>query len=267
MEPPTGKPVRFEEIVILRFVDVVSPTTSPRYVNSASCQRLEQLHYDRLSEGRKLVQCIDHGRHEIVSATMSSIVENLQSAGRPSLGQPPSGNQWSTYIEPTMDEHARDPVQLCGVPNQLVLLEKCGVLPIVSNEASEPQTKLGILVARIWSVTRGQGDMGVFPGTPFSGSEITGNRIRVCKHPSIGFDRPEMPKLFRYGLDKTFPMLRKHAPDVLGDPLHFAMRSRCDEREYQCIDPIGVGLGVGQSERAAPRQAKNGPPIDAAQLT
>src|SRR5262249_12375858 len=86
-------------------------------------------------------------------------------------------------------------------------------------------------------------------------------------HPSIGFDRPEMPKLFRYGIDETVPLLRKHAPDVLGDPLHFAMRRRGDQREYQCIDPIGVSLGVGQSERAAPRQAQNAPPIDAAELT
>src|SRR5262245_39841769 len=198
---------------------------------------------------------------------MASVVENLQPAGGPSLGQLPGGHQWSTYIEASMDEHARDAVQLCGVPNQLVLLEKRRVPPIVSNEASEPQTKLGILVARIWSVTRGQRDMGVFPGAPFPGSEITDNRIRVRKHPSIGFDRSEVPKLFRDGIDKTFPMLRKHAPDVLGDPLHFAMRSRCDEREHQCIDPIGVSLGVGQSERAAPRQTKNGPPINAAQLT
>src|SRR5262249_21349133 len=155
--------------------------------------------------------------------------------------------QWSTDIEASMDEHARDRVQLCGVPNQLVLLEKRSVPPIVSNEASEPQTKLGVLIARIWSVTRGQGDMGVFPGTPFSGGEITGNRVRICKHPSIGFDRPEMPKLFRYGIDESFPLLRKHTPDVLGDPLHFAMRSRCDECERQCIDPIGVSLGIGQS--------------------
>ena len=122
-----------------------------------------------------------------------------------------------------MDEHARDPVQLCDVPNQLVLPEKRGVPPIVSHEASEAQPKLGVLVARIWSVPRGQGDMGVFPGAPFSGSEITGNRIRVRKHPCIGFDRPEMTKLIRYGIDETFPLLRKHAPDVLGDPLHFAM--------------------------------------------
>ena len=46
--------------------------------------------------------------------------------------------------------------------------------------------------------------------------------------------------------------------------------SRCevvDEREYQCIDPIGVSLGVGSPSVQAPRQAKNGPPIDAAQLT
>src|SRR5262245_65193906 len=135
---------------------------------------------------------------------MASVVEHLQPAGGPSLGQPPSGNQWSTYVEAAMDEHARDPVQLCGVPNQLVLLEKRGVLPIVSHEAGEPQTKLGILVAQTWCVIRGQGDMGVFPGTPFPGREITGNRIRVRKHPSIGFDRPEMPKLFRYGIDETF---------------------------------------------------------------
>src|SRR5262245_57352198 len=180
-------------------------------------------HASRLSQGRKVVQCIDHGRHEGVSPTMSGVVENLQSAGGPSLGQPPSGNQWSTYIEASMDEHARDPVQLCDVPNQLVLPEKRGVPPIVSHEASEAQPKLGVLVARIWSVPRGQGDMGVFPGAPFSGSEITGNRIRVRKHPCIGFDRPEMTKLIRYGIDETFPLLRKHAPDVLGDPLHFAM--------------------------------------------
>ena len=182
---------------------------------------------------------------------MPRVVENLQPAGGPSLGQPPRGNQWSAYIEASMDEHAWDTVQLCGVPDQLVLLEKRGVPPIVSHEASEAQTKLGILVARIWSVTRGQGDVGVFPGTPFSGSEITGHRIRVCKHPSIGFDRPEMPKLFRYGIDETFPLLRKHAPDVLGDPLHLAMRRRRDESEHQCVDPIGVSLRVGQSERAA----------------
>src|SRR5215468_10581365 len=116
-------------------------------------------------------------------------------------------------------------------------------------------------------MARGERDMGVFPGAPFSSSEITGNRIRVRKHPSIRLDRAEMPKLFRYGIDETLPLLRKHTPDVLGDPLHFAMRSRCDEPEYQCIDPIGVSLGVGQSERAAPGQAKNGPPIDANQLT
>src|SRR5690349_7837756 len=126
----------------------------------------------RLSEGRKFVQCIDHCRHEIVSATMSSVIEHLQPASGPSLGQPPSRNQRPAYIEAAMDEHARDPVQLCGVPNQLVLFEKRRVPPIVRNEASEPQTKLRILVARIWSMARGQGDMGVFPGTPFSGSEI-----------------------------------------------------------------------------------------------
>src|SRR5262245_275437 len=122
---------------------------------------------------------------------MSRVVENLQSAGGPSLGQPPSGDQWGAYIEASMDQHARDPVQLYGVPNQLVLLEKRSVLPIVSNEARESQTKLGVLVAGIWSVPRGQRDVGVFPGTPFSGSEITGDRIGVRQHPSIGFDRPQ----------------------------------------------------------------------------
>jgi hypothetical protein len=71
---------------------------------------------------------------------MSSVVENLQSAGGPSPGQMPSRNQGPAYIEAPMDEHAGDPVQLCGVPNQLVFLEKRGVLPIVSNEAREPQT-------------------------------------------------------------------------------------------------------------------------------
>src|ERR1700760_19713 len=144
-----------------------------------------------------------------------------------------------------MDKNARDSVQLCGVPNQLVLIEKRGVLPIVSHEASEPQSKRGILVARIWSVTGGQGDMGIFPGTPFSGSEITDNRVRVRKHPRIGFDRPEMPELSRYGVDESLPLLRKHPPNVLGDPLDFTTRRHCDEPEYQCIDPIGIGLGVG----------------------
>ena len=73
---------------------------------------------------------------------------------------------------------------------KVVLLEKRGVPPIVNDEVSEPQTKLGIVVARIWRVTRGQGDMSVFPGAPFPGREITGHRIRIRKHPSIGFDRP-----------------------------------------------------------------------------
>jgi hypothetical protein len=121
---------------------------------------------------------------------MSSVVENLQPAGGPSLGQPPSGDQWSAYVEASMDEQARDPVQLCGVPNQLVFLEKRGVLPIMSHEARERETKRGILVARIWRVTRGQGYVRVFPGAPFSRSEITGNRIMIRKHPGIGFDRP-----------------------------------------------------------------------------
>ena len=163
-----------------------------------------------------------------------------------------------------MDEHARDPVQLCGVADQLVLIEKRGVPPIVIHEASEPQTKRGILVARIWGVTWGQGDMGVFPGTPFAGSEITGNRISIRKHPGIGFDRPQMPKLIRYGIDKTFPLLRKHASHVLGDPLHFAMRRRCDERQRQCIDPIGVWRRPARA--CSPRTGQDGPPIDAAQL-
>ena len=122
-----------------------------------TCRRLEQSDCSAptgLLEGRKLVQGIDHRRHEIVSAAMSGVVENLQSAGGPSLGQPPGGHQWCADIEASIDEHARDAVQLRGVPDQLVLLEKRGVPPIVSHEASEPQTKLGILVARIWSVTR-----------------------------------------------------------------------------------------------------------------
>src|SRR5262249_21764218 len=119
---------------------------------------------------RKVVQCIDHGRHETVSTTMSSVVENLQSAGGPSLGQPPSGNQWSTYIETSMDEHARDSVQRCGVPNELVLFENARALPIVRNEASGRETNVGVLVARMWTVPGGQSDMGVFPCTPFSSS-------------------------------------------------------------------------------------------------
>src|SRR5690349_2197585 len=105
-----------------------------------------------------------------------------------------------------MNEHARYPVQLRRIADQLVLLEERGVPPIVRDKASEPQTKLGILVARIWRVTRRQGDMGVLPGTPFSGREITNNRIEVGEHPRIGFDRREMPEPVRYGVDETVPL-------------------------------------------------------------
>src|SRR5262245_34233582 len=198
---------------------------------------------------------------------MSSVVENLQLTGGPLLGQPPSRDQWSTHIEPSMDDHARDPVQLRGIADQLILLKKRRVLPIVRDEASEPQTKLGVLVARIWRVAWGQGDMGVLPGTPFSGSEIASNRIRVGKHPGIGFDRPEMAKALGYGIDESLPLLRKHTPDVFGDPLHLTMRCRCDEGEHQRVDPMRICLNVGQSERGAPRQTKDGPPLNAAQLT
>jgi len=57
---------------------------------------------------RSGVQRSDHGRHEGVAATMSSVAENLQLIGGPLLGQPPSRDQWSTHIEPSMDDHARD---------------------------------------------------------------------------------------------------------------------------------------------------------------
>src|SRR5262245_46391675 len=109
--------------------------------------------------------------------------------------------------------------------------------------------------------------MGVFPGAPFPGGEITDNRIGIRKHLGIAFDRPEMPKLFRDGVDEALPLLRKHASNALGDPLHFATRRRSDGRQHHCIDPMGIGLAIGQPERAAPRQPENGPPIDTVQLT
>jgi hypothetical protein len=30
-----------------------------------------------------------------------------------------------------------------------------------------------------------------------------------------------MPKLIRYGIDEMLPPLRKHAPEILGDPMSF----------------------------------------------
>ena len=52
-----------------------------------------------------------------------------------------------------MDEHAGDTVKdLCSVADQLVLLEKRGVPPVVGNEAGKAQAELGILVARTWGM-------------------------------------------------------------------------------------------------------------------
>src|SRR5262245_55914314 len=76
-----------------------------------------------------------------------------------------------------------------------------------------------------------------------------------------------MPKLLRYGIDEAFPLLREYAPHLLGDPLHFTLRRRRDKRQDQRADPLRVGLGVGERERAAPRHDKHGPPIDAAAFT
>src|ERR1700730_9946215 len=119
------------------------------------------------------------------------------------------------------------------------------MLPIVGNDPSKPQSKLGVLVTRIWSVPWGQGDMGVLPGAPFSGRQITNNRIRVGKHPSIGIDQLEVPKSIRYGIAETVPLLGEHASNVFCDPLHLAMRGGCYEREHQRADPVGMRLGVG----------------------
>src|SRR5262249_9140268 len=102
---------------------------------------------------------------------------------------------------------------------------------------------------------------------PFSGRIVTRDRISVSKHPGIGFDWPQMPKPLRNGIDEAFPLLREYAPHVLGDPLNLTMRGRCNESKDHCVDPMGVSLRIGEREGAAPRDAKNGPPIDAAEFT
>src|SRR5262245_24806598 len=91
------------------------------------------------SQGRKRAQGVDDGRHETIAATMSGVVENLQPAGGPALGQPPCGRQWRADVEASVDEHTRNPVQPCGVANELVVLEKRGVPPIMRHEAGEPE--------------------------------------------------------------------------------------------------------------------------------
>jgi hypothetical protein len=69
---------------------------------------------------------------------MAGVVEDLQAGRGPSPGQPPRGDQWPADIEASVDEQARDPVQPRGIPDQLVLREKRGMSPLVSDEPSKP---------------------------------------------------------------------------------------------------------------------------------
>jgi len=131
---------------------------------------------DRLRSD-KLIHGAENQGHEFIAAAVSSVVKYVQPTGRPFLRESPGGHQWCTDVVASVDQHAGDTVQSSSLADELVLLQKGVVPPIVCDQSREAQAELRVQVTRVWRVTRGERDMGIFPGTPLVCRAIANNRV------------------------------------------------------------------------------------------
>jgi hypothetical protein len=61
-----------------------------------------------LLHGSELSQrCMDE-RHEVIATAMTSVVQNVQPTGCPTLGEPPSRVQWCADAEAAVDQYTGD---------------------------------------------------------------------------------------------------------------------------------------------------------------
>ena len=133
--------------------------------------------------------------------------------------------------------------------------------PVMRDQPSKAQAEFRVLVARVWSVTRRERDMSIFPRAPLACRVIANDGIGVSKQGGIGINQAQLAQPIWDSVGETVLLLWKDASDILGDPLHLAAGGRGHKRQYERAHPMWVSLG------SAPRQTENGPAIHAQSLT
>lgn len=138
---------------------------------------------------------------------MAGVVQHLERGGAPPLRKTPGGFDRAAHVETTMEEYRWDPVKDIDVVDQFFVVQERRVSPIMSDQPGEAKSECAVLISRVRSAPGSEGDMGVLPRTPFSGSHLPNGRILIEEHLGVGADQPEMSKRLGYRLGEAMPLL------------------------------------------------------------
>src|ERR1700688_3981077 len=96
---------------------------------------------------RQFDQRVDHSVQKRITAAVAGVVDDLQPAGGPGLGQPPSGLEGTADVVATAYEHGGNPGQRRRLAKKLTLPQKGGVAPVMSDQTGKSEAEFGIVVA------------------------------------------------------------------------------------------------------------------------
>lgn len=90
---------------------------------------------------------MEDGGVEGFSAAVAGVVENLEAAGLPAVGELPGDFERTADVVAPVDEDTGDAVEFGGFAYELVFLQKCGMAPVVGHQSGEAEAKfrLGML--------------------------------------------------------------------------------------------------------------------------
>lgn len=193
---------------------------------------------------------------------MPGVADDLQFAVRPGLVQGPGIVQRTDGVVAAMHDHARQMGDAVHVLEQLVGPEEALVDEEVVLDARDRQRPARLGEAVHHHGVGAQRGGAALPGRPGLGGVHLGDLVATGQ--ALVEGRQQVAALFRRDRrDIVFPIVREQAAGAfLVEPVDVLRTAEEDAAQDQRMDPLGMGLRVGQRQGRAPGTAEQHPLLD-----
>lgn len=98
-----------------------------------------------------------------------------------------------------MDQDAGNAGKQRCIAQELIVFQEGGVSPVMRHQASEPETELRVVKARVALMSGDERDVRVFPRAPRSGGALLDVGIRIEQQGCIGVNQRRVPQPLGHG--------------------------------------------------------------------
>ena len=193
---------------------------------------------------------------------MPLALDDDEMAAFPALVKLPGGDDRAADVPATMNEVAGNSVELVNTRNDFLPFSQESVVgPIVGDQQRERHALALVVEHGARLPVRVQGNVRGLPALPGQGGGPGVVAVHTGQPAGVGIHYT-FARVCLGGMCEVLPGFGEDASDAVGDPPHLIAACRCDRHQSDAKYAIRVPERVGESERAAPRDAGDNPLLD-----